>query len=63
MDQITIEAVPNEAELLEISKLAHARHLHFITNGVRAALCSIIPPGWSEILTCEKNNQQSQVVA
>lgn len=54
MNTIIFEAIPNEAELLAISKLAHARHLNLITNGKRSVLCSIIPQGWKLMPVLEK---------
>lgn len=44
---IQMQMVPDHAQLLEISKQANAQHLHFITRGNQAALCSIVPPGWT----------------
>jgi hypothetical protein len=43
---IHFEPIPNDAELLAISKLAAAKHLYLITNGTRSVLCSVIPNGW-----------------
>jgi hypothetical protein len=40
--------------LLEISKQANAQHLHFITRGNQAALCSIVPAGWKVIRVATK---------
>jgi hypothetical protein len=54
MNTITFEAVPDHAQLLEISKQANARHLYLITNGKRSVLCSIIPPGWKLMPVVEK---------
>lgn len=50
-----IETIDDESELLAISKLAQAKHLHLITNGKRSVLCSIIPPGWKPMRILEKH--------
>ena len=57
MNTITFESIPNDAELLAISKLAAARHLHLITNGKRSVLCSIIPSGWQLMPVMHKHTQ------
>lgn len=49
-----IETIDDESELLAISKMAQAKHLHLITNGKRSVLCSIIPPGWKPMRILEK---------
>lgn len=54
MNVITLESVPSHAELLEIAKLAHAKHLKLITNGKRSVLCSIVPPGWKVMRVMQK---------
>jgi hypothetical protein len=51
---IKIQPVPDHAQLLEISKQANAQHLHFITRGNQAALCSIVPAGWKVIRVATK---------
>lgn len=49
-----ITIIPDEAELLEVARQAHAQHLHLITNGRRSALSPVIPPGWTRIsVTCK----------
>lgn len=51
---ITMQMVPDHAELLEISKQANAQHLNFITRGNQAALCSIVPDGWTIVRVAVK---------
>lgn len=43
---ITVIRHPEEAELLDIARVARASHLHLITNGRESVLSPWIPPGW-----------------
>ncbi|MDP3088841.1 MAG: hypothetical protein Q8M99_11730 [Methylotenera sp.] len=54
MNTIQFETIPNDAELLAISQLAHERHLNLITNGKRSVLCSIVPHGWKLMPVMQK---------
>lgn len=51
---IIITPVPDEAQLLDIMKLAAASHLHLISNGKVSRLCSIVPAGWHKITAMVK---------
>lgn len=57
--------VPDEAEVLEIARMAQAQHLHLITNGQRSVLSPIVPAGWRIQLDCNsrKAQQLAQVAA
>lgn len=57
--------VPDEAEVLEIARLAQAQHLHLITDGQRSVLSPIVPDGWRMQLDCNsrKAQQLAQVAA
>lgn len=57
MNVITLESVPSHAELLEIAKLAQAKHLNLITNGKRSVLCSIVPSGWKVMRVMQKQEK------
>lgn len=52
-----ITIVPDEAELLDVARQAHAQHLHLITNGRRAALSPVVPPGWTRISVHRKTQE------
>lgn len=57
--------VPDEAQVLEIARMAQAQHLHLITNGQRSVLSPIVPDGWRMQLDCNsrKARQLAQVSA
>lgn len=41
--------IPSTAQVIDIARLACARHLHIITDGHRTVLSPEIPPGWYKI--------------
>lgn len=43
-------AIPDEALLFDVAKLAANQHLHIISNGQRTVLSPIIPDGWNRLV-------------
>lgn len=41
--------IPSDTEVRKAARLAHAQHLHLITDGSRTALSPVIPAGWTRI--------------
>lgn len=41
--------IPNNTDVIEAARRAHATHLHLITDGKRTVLSPIILPGWFKV--------------
>lgn len=55
--------VPDEAELLQAAQLAHAQHLHLITDGKRTVLSPIKLPGYREVIVKVKPQPGERIAA
>jgi hypothetical protein len=56
---ITMEAIPNDAELLAIALSAASRGFKLITNGTVTRVCSIVPQGWREMPVMIKHTNEA----
>ena len=50
--------IPDETEILEAAHMAQARGFYLISNGRRAAISPVIPPGWTRLSVTRKPSEE-----
>ena len=56
MAQITT-LIPDDALIFDVAREAIEKDLQIISNGVRFALATSVPPGWHAVPVADKSNQ------
>ena len=55
-----VTIIPDSTTVIEASTLAHAAHLHLITDGQRTILSPVVLAGWTKLAVARKNQQPGE---